>query len=62
MIFIGVGSLDRALLEYKAHYLRERPHQGIGNELIHGTPSHGGGDVIVHERLGGILKFYSRAA
>ncbi len=62
MIFCGVGSLDRALLEYRAHYQFERHHQGLGNELIHGTPSDGGGEVIVHERLGGLVKFYSRAA
>ncbi len=62
MIFFGVGSLDRALLEYRTHYLLERPHQGLGNELIHGTPSHGGGDDIVTERLGGHRKFYSRVA
>lgn len=62
MILFGVHSLDRALREYTAHYLEERPHQGLGNELIQGTPSHDGGDVIVHERIGGLLKFYRRAA
>ena len=62
MILFGAGSFDRAMREYTAHYLVERPHQGIGNELIHGAPKSGGGDVIVRERLGGLLKSYSRAA
>jgi transposase InsO family protein len=62
MILFGAGSLDRAMQEYTAHYLVERPHQGLGNELIQGEPSSGGGEVEVHERLGGLLKFYRRAA
>ena len=32
-----------------------------GNELIHGDKSTGGGDVITHERLGGLLKSYRRS-
>ena len=62
MILFGAGSLDRAMQEYTAHYLEELPHQGLGNEIIQGEPSHDGGEVEVHERLGGLLKFYSRAA
>jgi transposase InsO family protein len=62
MILFGSCSLDRALREFSAHYLTERPHQALGNELIHGAPSVGKGEVEVHERLGGLLKFYSRAA
>lgn len=62
MILFGQGHLERALREFVAHYHAERPHQGIGNELIRGTPSNGGGDVVQHERLGGLLCSYSRAA
>ena len=62
MILFGSRSLDRALHEYSVHYLTERPHQALDNELIHRVPSAGDGEVEVHERLGGLLKFYSRAA
>ena len=41
---------------------RERNHQGIGNELIDGHPSTGLGDVRSTDRLGGILRYYHRAA
>jgi transposase InsO family protein len=34
MILFGEDSLQRALMEYGAHFHTERPHQGIGNELI----------------------------
>jgi len=62
ILFLGWHSLDHAIREYAKHYNGERPHQGLDNELIHGEPSSGRGDVIVHERLGGLLKCYSRAA
>ena len=62
MILFGSDSLDRALSEYRSHYLDERPHQGLGNRLILGKPCEDEGDVQVHERLAGLLKSYSRAA
>ena len=41
----------------------ERPHQGLENQLIETTPPTGSGDRIVeHERLGGLLRSYERAA
>ena len=62
MILFGSRSLDRSLREYSAHYLTERPHQALDNELIHKAPRAAEGEVEVRERLGGLLKFYSRAA
>jgi len=62
MILFGESSLRRALREYVEHYHLERNHQGIGNELIEGTSSTGGGEVQRRERLGGLLSFYDRAA
>ena len=45
------------------HYHEERPHQGLGNELIAPkTTLTGTGPVRCHERLGGVLKFYHREA
>jgi putative transposase len=45
------------------HYHEERPHQGLGNELIaRKTTVIGTGPIKCRERLGGLLKFYDRDA
>ena len=62
LILFGEGHLDRVLEQYLAHYNGERNHQGLGNELIDGVPQAGTGPIECTERLGGLLKFYSRAA
>ena len=64
MILFGEGPLRRALREYGAHFHNERPHQGIGNELIKATAllPHSGTRVVEHERLGRLLRSYQRAA
>jgi hypothetical protein len=50
----------RAFVE---HYHEERPHQGLGNELIAPkTTSIGTGAVTCRARLGGLLKFCYREA
>ena len=44
-------------------YHEERPHQGLGNELIaRKTTVIGTGPIKCRERLGGLLKFYDRDA
>ena len=64
MIFFGERSLRKATREYAAHYHSERNHQGIGNQLI--EPDHRPGSspsaIECVQRLGGILRFYRRAA
>jgi hypothetical protein len=41
----------------------ERPHQGLGNELVAPrTAVIGSGRILGRERLGGLLKFYDREA
>ena len=64
MIFIGQGSLRRAVAEYMDHYHGERNHQGLENRLIRALPSsvRGVGKVRRNERLGGMLNFYGREA
>ena len=62
MILFGDDHLRRVLDEYLAYYNRERNHQGIGNELIDGSAVVGSGAVECTERLGGLLKYYRRAA
>ena len=64
MILFGEASLRRALHEYGAHFHQERPHQGLGNELIAqeqrvDSPT---GAIVETERLGGLLRSYRRAA
>ncbi|MGE0142074.1 MAG: transposase [Planctomycetota bacterium] len=61
-ILLGTGHLVRAVDEFVAHYNLERPHQGIENELITQPRANGVGEVMVGERLGGLLKHYRKAA
>jgi transposase InsO family protein len=63
LIFFGERRLLRALDEFVTHYHEERNHQGLGNELS--TPeAHPSLSTRVrcHERLGGLLRYYHRAA
>jgi transposase InsO family protein len=64
MIFFGERSLRKATREFAAHYHRERNHQGIDNRLI--EPDDRPGSIIsaieCAQRLGGMLRFYHRAA
>ena len=62
MIFVGRASLERAIAEYAAHYHDERSHQGLGNEIPSRLPVHRDGAIQASERLGGLLKYYHRAA
>ena len=65
MILFGQGHLERALGEFVDHFHVERPHQGVGNELVRPASDEdapGTGDVVVRERLGGLLHSYERVA
>jgi putative transposase len=64
MILVGEASLRRAVREFADHYHHERNHQGLGNRLIMPLaelPIHEG-HIACRERLGGLLKYYHRAA
>ena len=60
MIFIGQGSLRRAVAEYMDHYHRERNHQGLENHLIDAPAvvAANDGAIYRHTRLCGTLNFY----
>ena len=66
LILFGEGSLSRVLTEYSRHYHHERNHQGKGNRLLFpggtGRRYPPGRNIACHQRLGGILKYYQRAA
>jgi putative transposase len=64
MIFFGEKSLRKAVREFIAHYHAERNHQGLDNKII--DPAHEvescDSNLYCRERLGGMLKYYYRAA
>jgi transposase InsO family protein len=60
---LGEGHLRAAVRAFVQHYHEERPHQGLGNDLIAPkTTSIGTGPVTCRARLRGVLKFYYREA
>ena len=65
LILFGEVSLRRALAEFMAHYHSERPHQGKENILLFPPAEEtdcSNGPILCTERLGGLLKYYARAA
>ena len=61
-VLCGTRHLEHAVREFVEHDNTERPHQGLGNDLINGRPESGSGAVVVRERLGGLLQHDHRAA
>jgi putative transposase len=64
MIFFGEASLRKATTEFLTHFHRERNHQGLGNQLIAAGEEVGRstGHIQCRKRLGGMLRYYYRAA
>jgi putative transposase len=65
LILFGENSLRNALNEYVAHFHCERNHQGKENVLLFPEPTHAstnGVGVQCRQRLGGLLRYYARAA
>jgi putative transposase len=64
LILFGEESLHRALNEFIAHFHSERNHQGKGNVLLFPSPPTitSRQNARCRERLGGLLRYYSRAA
>jgi len=61
MLIFGEAHLEYCIGQYCLHYHHERPHQGLDNNMIEPSPQ-GIGEIICHERIGGLLKSYRRAA
>jgi putative transposase len=64
LILFGERSLRTAAREFVVHYLKERHHQGLGNQLIipEAATVDNEGSIECRQRLGGMLKYYCRAA
>ena len=66
LILFGERPSSRALAEFSAHYHGERNHQGKSNQLLFpeadDEPKQRGRTVECRHRLGGLLKYYGRAA
>ena len=66
MILFGEASLRQVLSNYVLHFHSERNHQAKGNLILFPRPEDpvgaSTGEIQTRERLGGLLKFYYRAA
>jgi len=64
MIFFGEASLRKATTEFLTHFHRERNHHGLGNPLIAAGKEVGRsiGQAQCRKRLGGVPRYYYRAA
>ena len=65
LILFGERSLRLALKEYVTHHHHERNHQGKGNLLLFPASEQTrpvDGPMRCRERLGGLLRYYYRAA
>jgi len=65
LILFSETSLKRVLADYLAHYHAERNHQGKQKALLFPAPADAcprGSPVVCKQRLGGLLKYYTRAA
>jgi putative transposase len=67
-IAFGTDHLELLCREYLEHYETKWPHQEKGNAVLVGVPAvspvglQSGGEVVCRERLGGVLRHYSRVA
>jgi transposase InsO family protein len=64
MILFGERALRTAIVQFVSHYLKERNHQGLVNQILYPEPGCGKttGAVRRRQRLGGMLNYYYRAA
>jgi len=66
LILFGERSLRKALIQFQEHYHAERNHPGKNNVLLFPAPARlepgRRRGIRCRERLGGLLRYYSRAA
>ena len=62
-IVFGEDHLRHLVSSMLEHYHQERPHQGLGIELISGPrTADTEGEIVCEQRLGGLLKHFHRRA
>jgi putative transposase len=63
-LVFGEKHFDFLVREFLEYYHEERPHQGLGNQLLSGQPppNDNDGEIRCRTRLGGLLKHYYRTA
>src|SRR5262245_8609936 len=63
LVILGEAHLRQALGAFTTHYHQERNHQGLHDRLIAPAPmGPSGGTIRCRPRLGGLLRYYYRAA
>ena len=62
LILFSEAQLRHTVTQYTSHYHHERNHQGLGNKLIEAQPVEVTGPIACRTRLGGLLRYYHRAA
>lgn len=64
MLICGEAHLRHLVHGYVAHHQHERPHQGLGSEFVDADPRarNRSGAIRRVDHLGGLLRFYHRAA
>ena len=64
LIPFGEAMLRNSVREFLIHYHSERNHQGLDNQIIAPSDEVGriAGPIQCRERMGGLLKYYSRDA
>jgi transposase InsO family protein len=63
LLILNGRHLERVLSEWSEHYNQARPHRGLdlGTSIARSDPVTASGLVTCHERIGGLLREYSRA-
>ena len=66
MLIFSAGHLEAVIKEFLIHYHQARPHQGLQQRcpdpVLALVPLPVAGKIVRHDRLGGLLHEYSRAA
>ena len=63
LVLLGERHLRSAIQDFVVHYHGERPHQGLGGQLIELPVNESrAGPVACRERQGGLLRYHYREA
>ncbi len=60
MVLTSQKQLEYVIDQFMEHYHHERPHLGLGGEIIDPLQQDEYGEIVEFQRLGGLLKSYRR--